>query len=264
MIENIRNKINLNRPSALSWDDWTVWHKETKKQKPLAYFLKETLPKIYDDSIHYLTLPYNTTRWFIRNRVTQRWHIVNTGLKPGYHEISTRMLHANFNLLVDFVEIEKAWMQVSWGNDKEEKKKFPWWSLNPTRFSSFRNPKAGLKYLEWESGLVTDKAFTKNKKEWNKPTKQAKSAKEIITLYNWWKNTRANRLDVHDASGWSELCEERRKAGHDIFSDKEKTKDFKKRERIALEKSIKLEQKYINEDEKMLIRLIKVRESLWT
>jgi hypothetical protein len=154
-------------------------------------------------------------------------------------------------------------MQILWNNDNEEKKNFPWWSLNPTRFSSFRNPQAGLKYLEWECGLVMDKSYTKNKKDWGKPTLQAKSAMEIIELYNWWKD-RDNRVDPYDDSGWTELCAERRADGHGILSDKGITEDFKKREKKALEKLKKLEEKYSKEDERMLIRLIKIREHLWT
>jgi len=262
-INKIKSKLDLNRPLALSWDDWTVWHEKTKKEKPFVYFLKITLTKFYHDTIETITWPYNQVRWSIRDYITQRWHVVKTGLKPGYHEISDRMLHANFNLLVDFVEIEKAWMQILWNNDEDEKKNFPWWSLNPTRFSSFRNPQAGLKYLEWESKIVMDKDYSKNKKDWGKPTSQAKAAMEIIKLYKWWKD-RQNRIDPHDASGWTEICDERRKLGHDIFSDKGLTENLKKREKKALEKTRKIEEKYLNEDESMLICLIKIREHLWT
>lgn len=263
VIENLKTKFDLKKPSALTWDEWQEWKKKTKTERPFVFFVKETLPKYYDDVVYYTTLPYDTFRNFIRSRITQRWHMVNTGLKPGYHEISERMLHANFNLLTDFVEVEQAWMQVLWGKDKEERNKFPWWSLNPTRFSSFRNPEAGLKYLEWETSVLMDKNYTKNKKDWGKPTPQAKNAMEIIKLYKWWKN-RINRVDPYDASGWNELCAERRAGGHGLFSDKGITEDFKKREKVALNKLRKLEEKYSKEDESMLIRLIKIRESLWT
>jgi hypothetical protein len=43
--------------------------------------------------------------WF-KNRFVTRYHIVNTGLKPGYYDIDEIMFHACFVLLGSFVEDE--------------------------------------------------------------------------------------------------------------------------------------------------------------
>lgn len=264
IITKIKAKLDLEKPYALSWDDWDDWHAKTKKERPMTYFVMETVPKVYGKITYNLGRPYTALRVFVRSRITQRWHIVKTGLPADYHEISTRMLHANFNLLVDFVEVEKAWMQVIWDKDEPLRKKFPWWSLNPTRFSSYRSPEAGLKYLAWEASLVKDEAYTKNKRDFGKPTEQALAAKETAALYDWWKNVRPKRPDPHDVSGWTELCDERRANGHNIFSERDETADYKRRVKIALNKLRKIEADVLKEDEDMLIRLIRLRESLWT
>ena len=47
-------------------------------------------------------------KYWVLNRTTRRFHIVKTGLKPGYHDTDTRMLYACFSLLSDFVELERG------------------------------------------------------------------------------------------------------------------------------------------------------------
>ncbi|NDD55478.1 hypothetical protein EBZ39_16710, partial [bacterium] len=80
-------------------------------------------------------------------------------------------------------------------------------------------------------------------------TPQAKSAIEILKIYHWWKN-RPNRKEPMEESGWSKICE---------------TKNPDPQEKdIAFNKLQELENQMDQEDEDMLISLIKVRKSLWT
>lgn len=44
--------------------------------------------------------------WWLRHRTTDRYHVVGTGLPPGYYDKDTQMLHACFWLLVRFVDKE--------------------------------------------------------------------------------------------------------------------------------------------------------------
>lgn len=95
-------------------------------------------------------------------------------------------------------------------------------------FKKGRCALAGLDYLNWAGQLKYDKL-----------TPQAESALTTLELYNWWKN-RDNRPDPHT-----------------MFT---KEKDGP---RYYL-KIDDMEQKYENEDTDMLIKLIKIRGSLWT
>jgi hypothetical protein len=98
------------------------------------------------------------------------------------------------------------------------------------------------------------------------PTYQAKAAKEIIELYTWWTVIYRNRPDVHDVSGWSAYCEASRAAngGKLSWGSKDKDPALKKMGDKALKLSQKIEAQYEKEEEEMMIRLIKIRGSLWT
>ena len=73
-----------------------------------------------------------------------------------------------------------------------------------------------------------------------------------------------NRPDPMDASGWSDYCEQRRLAGEDILDFEDRTPEQEEQSRRALDLSHEIEDKYNQEDEEMMIRLIKIRQSLWT
>ena len=103
--------------------------------------------------------------------------------------------------------------------------------------------------------------------DYGKPTQQAIRAKELKELYLWWTVTYRNRPDPYDASGWTEACEALRQAnGPGIMSMFRENSDPKLKK--ASDKAHKLLQKievaYEKEDEAMMIRLIKARNSLWT
>lgn len=91
---------------------------------------------------------------------------------------------------------------------------------------------------------------------------EAESAKEILELYTWWTEIYPNRPDPYDVSGWNKYCEDKDKRGigfmeTDPLEDKEEI-------RKILDKSAEIEKQYHDEEEQMLIRLIKLRGSLWT
>jgi hypothetical protein len=186
---------------------------------------------------------------------------MHTGLTPGYYDADTRMLHGMFNLLIDFIEVEKAWMHVVFDKEARGKFTYPWYSIGWSRFKSFRNPEAGLAHLAWEMSLDSP-----DLDEYSRSDSQAVAARELFALYTWWKNVRPLRLDPYNASGWSDYCEKSRIAnGGKIFWDYEdSTPEDKEESRTALDKLREIEQAYEAEDEEMLIRLIRIRRQLWT
>jgi hypothetical protein len=259
MLNKIRESMKWDKPVALQWHEWDEWEAKMRKERPFAYWINETMPDFFGDIRKTITKPFNDLRYAIRVRVFDRYHVIPTGLKPGYADGDTRMLHGMFNLLVDFVEVEKAWMHVVFDREAQKRFKHPWWSLGWTRFRAFRDPAAGLAHLQWEMTLDDP-----NLDEYQRSSHQAQAAREIWELYHWWKEVRPNRPDPHDAGGWSEYCDSRRQAGKHMLDMRHDSEEEEQRCRTALDLSHKIEQEYDQEDEDMLIRLVKIRRSLWT
>jgi hypothetical protein len=144
----------------------------------------------------------------------------------------------------------------------------PWYRKGWLRLRTWRCPDAGIEYLIWASGLKLDEHMgcDKDSPNFGKPTHQAIAAQEILDLYRWWTVTYRNRVDPYEASGWSAHCEAMRvKYPGSMFSSLN-SKD--PADRKASDRAHKLLQKmeadYEKEDEAMMIRLIKIRDALWT
>jgi len=218
------------KPGALSWGEWDTWHKLAKKKHPLRYWMAEEGLTILQDIVYLPSDIIYTIRIYIKNRFIDKIHYIRTGLKPGeYYDLDYRILNGLFYELVEFVESEQAHLMKVYEKERNYK------------FINGRCVRAGLDYLNWACNLRLDENYglTKDDKDYGKLTDQAKTAYKILKLYNWWKN-RSNRLDPHD-----------------VFS-KEKDGKYYYRE------IQKLEEAYEQEDTKMLIKLIKIRGSLWT
>lgn len=107
-------------------------------------------------------------------------------------------------------------------------------------FVQFVEKEATVEHLEWASNLNYD----------GKPSCQAINATKALELYHWWKN-REHRPDPMDESGWREYCDDKSFGLELTDEGKEK-----------LDKLNELEEKYLKEDEDMMIELIKIRGSL--
>lgn len=258
-VETVKIYFDLNQPDFLPWGEWDKWHAKTKNDRPFAYFIMKTVPDKFEDFVKFFTRPVNDLRYAIRMRIFDRYHVIKTGLGPGYCDCDTRMMHGMFNMLVDFVEIEKAWMHVLWDKDAQRKHKTPWWSIGWTRFKAFRSPAAGIEHLKWEMTLDSPELAAQEQS----PT-QAHAARETWEIYHWWKFTRPARPDPHDASGWSDHCEQIRASGRELFDFDNETDDERQRSGERLNRLQEIEAAYDAEDESYLIRLIKIRKSLWT
>jgi hypothetical protein len=166
---------------------------------------------------------------------------------------------------VDFVEIEQAWIHVCWDEEARKKFKTPWYRKGWLRLRTWRSPEAGLDHLDWAAGLTNKEFIEEGEKE--EPTHQALAATEIKELYHWWTVTYRNRPDPYDASGWTAYCEASRAAnGGSLWGSlsSDKTPEMKKMSTLSLKKLRKMEEAYEKEEEAMMIRLIKIRQSLWT
>jgi hypothetical protein len=266
------------KPKAQTGGGWNKWHKQAKKDHPFRYWIAEEGLDIVQNAIWWPVDQLYEVKYYVNNRWVSRTHSLTAhpkDIKPGkWCDVGNRFLPCLFNELVDFVEIELAWSHIAW-SDKEERKKYnvPFWASGWFRWRTWRCPQAGIDHLNWAKTLTNEEFLDENEKHLAEPTRQATSAMEILELYNWWKNVYPNRKDPMDASGWSEFCSRRRKkikeedpdARSSLFLDfKDDTENEKTESRRILDLSYEIERQQNEEDEAMLIRLIKIRNSLWT
>jgi len=196
---------------------------------------------------------YRNIKYFFRYRFTDKYHIVDTKLKPGYYDIDMRMLHANFSLLVDYVEVELAHLHTCCVQDEYEK--LTWWQKK----FGVRSADLGLRYLDFKLDK-NDDHYSRSK---------AKECKLIKDLYHWWTVTRPSRKDAYEK--YYELSKrvDMKTLRTDYFLDTQKVEDAEQSSilnelRETLDHCHEIDQQYEKEDEKNLIALIKIRGSLWT
>jgi hypothetical protein len=252
-------------------EQWDAWYKEAKGYNPVRYWLAEEGLDYVSNVVYFIPDKLYDLKYYINNRWVTRTNSLTAhprDIKPGqWRDVGDRFLPCLFNELVDFVEIELAWWHIAWA-DKTEKAKYkaPFWSTGWFRWRTWRCPQAGLDNLAWQRKLVwTEDEVGTDHKELGKFTPQAIKAQEIFDLYFWWKVVRPARPDAYDASGWTAVCEEQREAnGGKLSWCSPKDPVLKKKSNKAHKLLQKIEADYEQEDEAMMIRLIKVRHGLWT
>ena len=223
---------------ARSPEDWSAFKKFHKEHNPIRYFINNDFESVF---IWPWSMRLERAIDWVRYRTTRRYHIVNTGMEPGYADFSEQLLHVNFNMLKEFIEKEKGSM----------------WQYHEASSKDDKQP--GVSYLIWEMGLEADESWGGNKV-------QAKNAREQYELYDWWTNIRPCRVDPMDTAEHNAYWKMRDEIyGTDCFfcADKD-TPELKGLQKLSYALSEKLGKKYSKEDEKMLIRLMKIRGSLWT
>jgi hypothetical protein len=108
--------------------------------------------------------------------------------------------------------------------------------------------------------------------DWDGDDDHKKTYVEMLAIYNWWKNYNNRLKEIDDALDvWYEssqdfVIEKTDDADNDIIKIKKSPMDDK--ERVHLDKLHnklhKLENKLIDEEEEMMIRLVKIRHCLGT
>ena len=251
-------------------EEWDAWYAQAAKAHPVRYWIAE---EGLDHAQKFFCGPMdllNDIRYYINNRWVSHSHRLTAhprDIKPGqWQDVGNRFLPCLFNELVDFVEIEQAWHHCMWSDEAKTKFDVPWYRSGWLRWRTWRCPEAGMEYLRWAETLTNEEFLEEGEKHKAEPTYQAKAAKEIIELYTWWTTTYRNRPDPYEASGWSAYCEASRASngGSLSWSSSKDTPEMRKMSDKAHKALRKIEAAYEKEDEQMMIRLIKIRGSLWT
>jgi len=253
--------------SAGTSEEWDEWRTTAQMRHNFRYWLAEEALDAIQNFICWPEDRLNDIRYYINNRWVSRSHSLTAhprDIKPGqWQDVGNRFLPCLFNELVDFVEIEQAWHYCMWDEEERVKYNVPWWRSGWLRWRTWRCPEAGMAYLNWAKDLDNSEFLEEG--ETPQLTHQAKAAREIIELYTWWTTVYRNRPEPMEASGWSAYCEASRLAnGGRLSFGSDKSPELAEMSKIAMDKMHKMEEEYEAEDEAMLIRLIKIRQSLWT
>jgi len=121
MIKRIWNKIKLpsSGKTAATLDFWHEWKEKMKREYPIRYFLFKTIP--------------SEIRIFWSRRITQPWYYFKCWiwkhynvvkiktLDPTWSDVTEKVLHVNFQLLIEFIEGEEPFKRIDWDATKEHK-----------------------------------------------------------------------------------------------------------------------------------------------
>lgn len=263
----LRKKVfKIDKPYALPWGGWDDWEAEVKKKQPIGFFLTETFPDWLELPARKILDPIYDVKYYLRNRFVTKTHVLDTGLEKGkWHEFDRRILYGLFNELVDFIEIEQAWHTVMWDSEKRKKYKTP--KLHNFRFlrwSQWRCPEAGIDYYRWSMGLDDE-----NLQAHDRNPGQAEYAREVVALYTWWNEVYLKRPDdAYEAVGYYEyvrqLDDKYGREKSNPFNNSNYTPAERARRDQLSDEAHKLEEEWYQEENDMLIRLIKIRRNLWT
>lgn len=249
--KRFRNWMRYNPPSALSSKGWRLFNKEFEETSPIRYYFHRNFKKTF---IWPISFRYRRISEWIRYRTYDRYHILDTGLDPGYYDISTKMLNVNFNMLKNHVEIELAKHSYWCGEGRENiswcEKHMPFYYI----FYPFCRPDIGIKHCEWASTL-DDPALPINERS----DRQAKDAREILALYYWWVNERPARKELEHVSYNDQGMGSLGCFDDDFDRSAEDYRDHVK----SMDDINKQEEDWSIQDDEMLIRLMKIRHGLW-
>jgi hypothetical protein len=249
-------------------EEWNAWEDNAKAAHPIRWWIAEEGLDYLQKFVYYIPDRLNDVRYYINNRWVSRSHSLTAhvrDIRPGaWSDVGNRFLPCLFNEFQDFVEIEQAWHHCMWSDDAKTKFDVPWYRSGWFRWRTWRCPEAGLEYLNWASNLTNEEFCEPGQTP--ELTSQAESAREILSLYYWWTKEYRNRPDPYEASGWTAYCEASREAngGRLNFGADDKTPELKEMSNNTHKLLREMEEAYEKEDEAMMIRLIKIRQSLWT
>lgn len=195
LVSWVKDKLNINRSTSGTSEQWNSYDHWLKTDHPYIYKFEEFMDKV-QNVVCYAPTKLTDFKFYLKNIFIHKTHHLQTGLPIGaYFEIDIRLLHAMFNTLKIFVDVELK----SFGT---------WATSNPNI--------TGMQYIDH---VLED---NKELSPFDNSYQREKYA-EIKSLYNWWET----RVDYD----WNTLEDRDRQT---------------------------------QEDTEMMIRLIGVRDCLWS
>lgn len=256
LADRILQRLGLPVPEAATSQEWADWHAVVRLRHPVVYSLCVQGPRRLNRLGDRLLDPFRHALNAVRYRVVDRYHVIPTGLDPGYHQIEDRLLHGAFQLLVDHIEVELASIQL---RTTEALRAVYRVSVRGVFRRRVRSADAGLAYLAWGAELRYESEEVGEALAMESElTPQAAACREMRELYVWWTLTRPARPEPYAASGYEALCAASDAARGFMCNGVQRDPDASG----ALDHMHALEQGYAVENTEMLVRLARVRQSL--
>lgn len=226
-----------NWPIFAEWNEWDTIYSKTKSQYPIRYFLFHDLPiALAIWKRKFITDPI----WWIKYRTTHQSHFLKTGLEPGYYDYDTLIEKGLIYALKTHVETENSWCYKEYDRlPKEEKFNF-----------------IVKKLQEFIQHLKDEKEYS---------TDQWVSEQEKLDLYIWVKTIYENWKEPTEEVGLDSFYEKMK----ELFPDENKKlfveypEPYDTQYTELVKKNFELEEQRRNEVDSMLIRIVKIRHSLW-
>jgi hypothetical protein len=221
----LRTLAGIKKQTALSSQGWADHEKHCKEVAPFTYWITNDPLDYLQDVLWFIPDLLHSVKIFYKNW-KGKTHILSGGLEVGqWYDLCTRVNTCLFSELEAYIEKEKT-----------------------------------LAGLGWEKTLVYSEewGYDLDHKLYGKPTNQALAAIEQEAIYDWWKKNKDR--DFWKESGM-EACYAKDTAKMSVWemvSEKNPEKDTCRKLEAELESQFK------KEEEEMLIRLIKIRDSLWS
>lgn len=239
--------MNYQPPGSMTSHGWKLFDEEFERKAPIRFWIRKKLVRGLGWGIK---RKFRRVVEYFRDRVIFKYHYIPTGHPPGFMSDGDRMINANFKLLVDYVEKTLARISYFSKNDKNFKQRFIPFYLD---LFPIVNKDLGMQHLEWETTLDDPSLPPHERSE-----RQARTAREIIELYNWWSLVRPARsmseLPGYSDQGLGFMAVTNVSFNHNAPDYVEHTRLRKINE--------KLTEDWKNEDTEMLIRLVKIRDEL--
>ena len=124
MMNKLLNKLSFwySEPSAQSWDDWELWRKDIKKQYPVQYWVRETVPHWFAVRIKW---PCRDMYWKIYRFFNPCHKDIRKAIPREWNDISILIVDVNFAMILSFKK-EADESCVDW-NGTPEHREFKNW-----------------------------------------------------------------------------------------------------------------------------------------
>lgn len=214
------------KPNMLTMSDWVKWEEETKAKSKIRFWLAEEGLYILENIFRKPTNLIHSVRYYVVNR----WWLRTNSLTASRKDIKPgRWADLGYRFVPCLFNELQNFVEI------ESARMFLLFSEKEER-DKYNAPfwAFGLFRIPWRSpdaGLAHLRWQIDSN---DVPGHQSYAAKEILELYTWWTFIYRNRIDP-----WE-------------------TKD------LSMDDITGILEAYSKEDEEMLIRLIKIRDSLWT
>jgi hypothetical protein len=244
---------------------WEDFEDEVEKKCPIRFYIVTFIERLFRSIWRFLcNIPY-----WIRTHTYNRYHIINVkqpknspyqySYNWGWIDRCHVLPFAMFNILCDFVENE--FMPQYWWEWNEKKQKSE--RVKKSERKSWKDLlKDKEKELNKEDFKLCDGSFDENNYEMT--VHERKYDLELLTIYKWWKEDRFELCKKENDSldewmNYKDRLIEKNGGCWQDWSDEEK-----KHDRELMDRHLEAENNRLNQEEDMLIRIVKIRHGLWT